>query len=67
MTEAQFAALAQLLRLRAGTAREVVRQVLVYYADVPEAAREVGMDYQAAYQAVRRARAGLELVKVVAG
>lgn len=67
MTNPQFEALAQLLRLRQGPARDVVRLVLVYAATVPEAAREVGMEYQAAYQAVRRAKTGLELARTALG
>ena len=67
MTDPQFTALAQLLRLRQGPAREAVRLVLVYHYETPDAAREVGMDYQAAHQAVKRARAGMQLVRVVAG
>jgi hypothetical protein len=67
MTPAQFAALAQLLRLRSGPAEQVARLVLVNGAKTPEAAAQVGMQYRAAAAAVRRARDGLELAKRAAG
>ena len=67
MNNPQFQALAKLLQLRQGPAQEAVRLHLVEGLNVAEAAREVGMDYQAAYQAVKRAKAGLELAKVAVG
>lgn len=67
MTSDQFAALAELLRLRAGPAQQVANLVLVDGLAVPEAARRVGLEYTAASQAVRRVRRGLELARVAAG
>ena len=67
MTEAQFTALAQLLRLRPGPAQEAVRLHLVQGLSVPDSARAAGADYQLALKAVYRVNAGLELVKVAAG
>lgn len=63
MTADQFDALAQLLRLRQGPAREACALVLVDGQSVPDAARSVGMTYQDAYAAVQRVRAGLELAR----
>lgn len=67
MTPAQFDALAQLLRLRQGPARQAAQLVMVDGQSVADAARAVGMQYQHAHEAVQRVRAGLELVKVAAG
>jgi DNA-directed RNA polymerase specialized sigma24 family protein len=67
MTPDQFTALAELLRLRDGPAREVARMVLVEGRKTPEAAESVGMQYRAAAAAVQRARSGLELVQKVCG
>lgn len=67
MTADQFAALAELLRLRAGPAQEVARLVLVEGISVPEAARTAGLEYTAASQAVRRVRLGLELSRKAVG
>ena len=67
MNDPQFKALAKLLRMREGPAKEAVRLVLVYHYETADAAREVGMEYQAAHQAVKRVRAGLELAKIAAG
>ena len=67
MTDAQFTALAQLLRLRAGTAQEAVRLHLVQGLGVPDAARAAGANYQLALKAVYRVYAGLALINVVAG
>ena len=66
MTDAQIAALAQLLRLRAGPAREAVRLHLVQGMSVPDAARAAGVDYQLALKAVYRVKAGLVLIKKIA-
>lgn len=65
MTQEQFEALAKLLRLRTGPAREVVRQVLVDHVPVADAARAVGLEYRAAHRAVKRAKAGLDLARAV--
>ena len=67
MTDAQFAALAQLLRLRPGPAQDAARLVMVQGLPTADAARQVGMDYRAASYSVKRVLAGLELVNVVAG
>lgn len=67
MTDDQFHALAELLRLRAGAAQQVAHLVLVQGLSVPDAAREVGMSYRAAHAAVQRARAGLDLAERAAG
>ncbi len=67
MTEAQFTALAQLLRLRAGPAQEAVRLHLVQGLSVPDAARAAGLPYTHAWQACQRAKAGLELAKLAVG
>ncbi len=67
MTETQFAALAQLLRLRTGPAREAASLHLVQGLSVPDAARAAGMDYRAATYAVKRAKEGLALAKAATG
>jgi hypothetical protein len=67
MTEAQFEALAQLLRLRTGPAQEAVRLHLVTGLSVPDSARAAGVDYQLALKAVYRVKAGAELAKSAAG
>lgn len=66
MTAQQFDALAKLLRLRQGPARDVVRLVLVDGLTVPDAARAAGLEYRAAHRAVQRAKAGLELARACA-
>jgi hypothetical protein len=66
LTEAQFTALAQILRLRQGSTREAVRQHLVQGLRVPDAARATGVDYQLALKAVYRVKAGLALIKKIA-
>lgn len=67
LTPKQFDALITLLRIRPGNTQAVAREVLVKGRTVPEAAREVGIDYPQAYKAVQRARRGLELVQKVIG
>jgi hypothetical protein len=67
MTDAQFQALAQLLRLRTGPAREAASLHLVQGLTVPDAARAVGMDYRAATYSVKRVKEGLALAKAAAG
>jgi hypothetical protein len=61
VTEAQFQALAQLLRLRQGQAQEAVRLHLVQGLRVPDAARVAGAKYQLALKAVKRAKDGHKL------
>ena len=63
MTDAQFQALSQLLRLRQGPAQEAARLVMVQGVATAEAARQIGMDYRAATYAVKRVRAGLKLAQ----
>jgi hypothetical protein len=67
MTSDQFTALAQLLRLRTGPAREAASLHLVQGLTVPDAARAAGMDYRAATYAVKRVKEGLALAKVATG
>ena len=67
MTPTQFDALTQLLRLRSGPAQQVARLVLLDGLGVPDAARQVGLEYTAASQAVRRVRAGYALACAAAG
>jgi hypothetical protein len=62
MTDTQFTALAQLLRLRQGPAQDAVRLHLVQGLSVPDAARAAGVDYQLALKAVKRAKDGMKLV-----
>ena len=61
MSETQFAALAQILRLRAGPAKEAARLHFVVGLKVSEAARKAGIDYRLAAYSVKRVRAGLAL------
>ena len=63
MTAGQFAALAQLLRLRQGRAQAVARRVLVDGEATPAAARAEGLEYRCASYAVKRARIGFELAQ----
>lgn len=67
MTVDQFAALAELLRLRAGPAQECARLVLVEGLSAQDAAAQVGITYKTGHAAVQRAREGLELAKRAAG
>lgn len=63
MTDGQFNALAQLLRLRQGPAREAARLVLVEGLRTADAAQRAGCLRTAAANAVRRCRVGLELAR----
>jgi len=63
VTNEQFGALADLLRLRTGPAKECARLVLVEAMPTADAARATGISYNAAHQAVKRARTGLELAR----
>lgn len=67
MTPDQFAALAQLLRMRGGAAQEVARLALVEGVPAREGAQRTGMDERQAYGAVQRARAGLDLARRAVG
>lgn len=64
MTDNQFNALAQLLRLRPGPAREAARLVLVGGMTQADAARKLDVSPNIVTNAVARARSGLELVKL---
>lgn len=63
----EFNALAKLLRLREGAARDVAQDVMVTGANVPAAATEHGLPYVAAHKAVTRVRKGLELARRACG
>lgn len=63
MTDDQFNALARLLRLRQGPAREAARLVLVEGLRTADAAQRAGCSRTAAANAVRRCRVGLELAR----
>lgn len=67
MTPEQFEALAALRPMRAGPARECTRLVMVEGMPRAEAARQVGISRQSAYQAVTQAHRTLELAKIAAG
>lgn len=67
MNDAQFTALAQLLRLRPGPAQDAARLVMVQGLPTPDAARQVAMSYVAAHRAVKRVKDGLDLAKIAAG
>jgi len=66
MAPAQFAALAELLRLRGGPSEDAARLVMVEGVTPAEAARRTGASPQAVSNAVTRCRRGIELVKRVA-
>ena len=68
MTPASFDALSRLLRHRPDSqARELVRLVLVDGLTQADAARQLGATEQAASNALRAARATLELARVAVG
>ena len=67
MTPAQFATLADLLRLRGGASQECARLVLVDGAQVSVAADKTGLGLRAAYNAVQRVRAAHEAVVLAYG
>lgn len=67
MTVDQFAALAQLLQLRAGPAQDCARLVLVDGLRQADAAERTGLSPQGAYNAVKRVRSGLALAQQAAG
>ena len=66
MTVDQFAALAQLLRLRQGPQREAARLVLVDGVRQADAARMAGCSASALGNTLRTCRAGLELARLAA-
>ena len=59
MTESQFQALADLLRLRPGAAKDAAKLVMVFGMTTPAAAKVTAMPYRAAYNAVQRVKKGL--------
>ncbi len=63
MTAEQFTALATLLRLRTGPAREAARLVLVEGLKQADAAALAGISTASLGNALARARKGLELAK----
>lgn len=67
MTNAQFDALAQLLRFRGTPSQEAARMVLVDGVRQADAARETGVTPAAVNNAVTSCRRGMELVRLAAG
>lgn len=67
MTAAQFAALAQVLRLRTGPAREAARLVLVEGMRPVDAAALAGCSAASVSNTLAACRAGLELAQAAAG
>jgi hypothetical protein len=67
MTNAQFSALSELLRLRDGPATLGVRLVLVDGLGVVQAARQAGCSRQSVGNALKRCQRGLELVRQANG
>lgn len=63
MTNDQFDLLARLMRLRDGSAREVVRLVLVDGLDVQAATAQEGISYKTGHAAVQRAKEWLDAVR----
>lgn len=63
MTAEQFAALAELLRLRGGPAQECARLVLIEGRSIRQAAESTGLAYRKAAEAVQRVRKGLHLAE----
>lgn len=67
MTAEQFAALAELLRLRQSASREAARLVLVEGMSVGEAAQRAGISSQGVSNALASCQRGIELARLVAG
>ena len=67
MTDEQFFALAALLRMRAGPAREAARLVLVEGSRVTEAAAKTGASQPSVSNAVARCGRGLDLARQAVG
>lgn len=65
MNQSQFAALAQLLRMRDGPIQAAARLVLVDGLRQSEAARRTGVLPQHVNRAVKACRVGAELARVV--
>ena len=66
MTPDQFVALAQLLRIRMGCAREAARLVLVHGHPVWQAAKMAGVSPNSASNAANRMRRGMKLARSAA-
>jgi hypothetical protein len=62
MTHSEFEALAQLLRLRDGTAKEAIRLHVMDGMTAPNIARALGMKYNLALVATYRIRDSLALL-----
>ncbi|WP_443191416.1 hypothetical protein [Pseudomonas indica] len=67
MTREQFAALAELLRLRSSASQEAARLVLVDGLSPSEAARQAGTTPQAVSNVLASCRKGIELARIAAG
>lgn len=67
MTDEQFNALAQLMRLRASASRDALRLVLVDGLSVPAAAQQAGVPHQAVYKLQASAQRAIEAARVVVG
>ena len=67
MTPGQFAALAELLRLRDGPATAGVRLVLVGGLSITQAAAQAGCSRQSVGNALKRCQRGLESAQRVVG
>jgi len=66
LTDDQFDALAELLRLRGGASQEAARLALVDGLSTTEAARQVGLSSQAVSKVLASCRRGLELAQRIA-
>lgn len=67
MTPEQFEAIARLLRMRGSPSREVARLHYVDGMPVADAARQAGLSYNAAHQAVKRVADCLADAMIAAG
>lgn len=67
MTCEQFAALAQLMRLRDGPSKEAAQMVLVDQSSHHAATVKTGLSYSGVGSVVRRCESALELAKLAAG
>lgn len=68
MNPEQFAALAELLQMRQSSdARQLAELILVNGLSVGEAADQLGVKYQRAHDALKRAERGIELARTTCG
>jgi predicted DNA-binding protein (UPF0251 family) len=67
MRDHEFDALAKLLRMKSGPAREAARLVLVHRFKVGEAAWATGASQPSVSNAVARCKRGIALVRIAAG